>query len=542
MAKKKKPKCADDIGVIYARYSSHRQKDVSIEQQIRACKTHAADMEIRLIDTYEDRAVSGRTDKRPGFQRMMRDAENGLFRYVIAWKSNRIGRNMLEAMMNEARLQECGVKVLYVEEDFDDSAAGRFALRTMMNVNQFYSENMAEDIRRGIRDNALNCKVTNGSLPFGYRVSPDKHWELDPPKDAYVREIFERVARGDALIDIARNFNARGIRTTRGKEWAKASFGRLLHNERYTGVYIYDDVRIEGGVPRIVSDELFWKVQEVMKHKKNPRGNRHRAASIQYLLTGKLRCGHCGSLMTGLSGTSKTGVLHHYYVCQKKRTEHACDKKNVRRDSIEIAVARAIQTHVLTDEVIEWIADSTVAHYDKRIEQSHLRELEAQYKDTQKRLKNLLNTIETGGGSKTTMGRVRELEQEEADLLHQVAAARAEIIDIDRETIIEGLNMYKGGDILDPEYREELFNTFLIAVYVYDDTLKLVFSFTGDKNNIVIPFELESPPEGSPSGSVEKVRLPIKYGSPSTDKRTQSVIFMLDELFILVCPLETAAK
>ncbi len=81
-----------------------------------------------------------------------------------------MGRNMLEALINEARLQDLGVRVLYVEEDFDDTAAGRFAARSMMNVNQFYSENMAEDIKRGLYDNAANCMVANGHLPYGYKA------------------------------------------------------------------------------------------------------------------------------------------------------------------------------------------------------------------------------------------------------------------------------------------------------------------------------------------------------------------------------------
>ena len=140
----------EEPGVLYGRYSSHNQKDISVEQQFEKGYELAAEYGIRIIDTYADRAVSGRTDKRRDFQRMMTDAAKGKFRYVIAWKSNRMGRNMLEALINEARLQDLGVRVLYVEEDFDDTAAGRFAARSMMNVNQFYSENMAEDIKRGL--------------------------------------------------------------------------------------------------------------------------------------------------------------------------------------------------------------------------------------------------------------------------------------------------------------------------------------------------------------------------------------------------------
>lgn len=281
----KEKSIADSDGVIYARYSSHAQKDASIEQQVKECMEFAQNEGIRITATYADRAVSGKTDRRADFQRMMRDAEKGKFRYVIAWKSNRMGRNMLQAMMNEAKLNELGVRVLYTEEDFDDTAAGRFALRSMMNVNQFYSENMAEDIKRGLLDNAENCKVTNGGLPLGYKRGDDGRYEIDSPKDAIVREIFSRVACGEAFIDIARDLNARGIKTSRGREWGKCSFHTILKNERYTGVYIYDTVRIEGGVPQIISKELFYKVQEVLKMQKVKRKH---TTHGDYLLTGKL--------------------------------------------------------------------------------------------------------------------------------------------------------------------------------------------------------------------------------------------------------------
>ena len=98
----------EEPGVLYGRYSSHNQKDISVEQQFEKGYELAAEYGIRIIDTYADRAVSGRTDKRRDFQRMMTDAAKGKFRYVIAWKSNRMGRNMLEALINEARRSLCG--------------------------------------------------------------------------------------------------------------------------------------------------------------------------------------------------------------------------------------------------------------------------------------------------------------------------------------------------------------------------------------------------------------------------------------------------
>lgn len=146
----------------------------------------------------------------PSFQRLLRDAEKGYFDCVLAWKSNRMGRNMLQAMTNEARLKDWGVRTFYAEEDFDDTAAGRFALRNMMNVNQFYSENMAEDITRGMMDNASKC-LSNGALPLGYKAGENGRIVLDKAQAAVVQEIYTRVACREPFVDIAADLN-RGIK------------------------------------------------------------------------------------------------------------------------------------------------------------------------------------------------------------------------------------------------------------------------------------------------------------------------------------------
>ena len=143
---------------------------------------------------------------------------------------------MLQAMMNEARLNDLGVRVLYTEEDFDNTAAGRFALRSMMNVNQFYSENMAEDIRRGLMDNAMQCKVTNGTLPFGYKKDENLHYVLDPPNDEIVREIFGRVACGEPFVSIAEDLPRRENKPRRpvGEEQLpRAALERALYRRIY---------------------------------------------------------------------------------------------------------------------------------------------------------------------------------------------------------------------------------------------------------------------------------------------------------------------
>ena len=482
----KKAATASGVGIVYARYSSHNQKDASIEQQVEKARAYAAEIGIPISEVYADRAISGKTDRRPNFQRMMRDAEQRKFSFVIAWKSNRMGRNMLQAMVNEARLNDLGIRCLYVEEDFDDSAAGRFALRSMMNVNQFYSENMAEDIRRGMMDNAANCKVTNGHIPFGYKKTPDLHYALDEPRAAVVREIFRRVARGEQYADIARDLNDRGLRTSYGKPFGRTSLQKIIHNERYRGIYIYDTVRIENGIPRIVDDDLYFRVQEAVKMKKNPEGAVRNYGD--YLLTGRIFCGHCKRPMIGVSGTSKNRSVHNHYKCQGRHSHSGCKKKNVRRDDVEFAVAKYLYEYALRDDVVEWIADWTVEHFRRKAESSDLPLMQEELATTDKALQNIMAAIEKGIFNDTTQTRMVELEGEREILKSRIAAAQAEIITVPRETIVKGLQKMKGGDIENKEFQRKLFDMFLKAVYIYDDTMKLVFRFSFEgKDSTTVP-------------------------------------------------------
>ena len=512
MARKKKQINGD--AVIYARYSSHNQRDVSIEQQIEACRKHAARLGLTVIATYEDHAISGKTDRRPAFQKMMSDAESGKFGYVLSWKSNRMGRNMMQAMINEARLMDCGVKIYYTEEDFDDSAAGRFALRNMMNVNQFYSENMAEDISRGLMDNAKKC-LANGKQPFGYKRAPDGKVVIDEPAAAIVREIYQRVANYEPYMDIARDLNLRGVKTGRNGEWNKCSFHGLCSNERYRGIYIYNDIRVEGGIPRIIDDRLWFQVQEAVKMKKNTTNGKHRTGSADYLLTGKLRCGNCGSYMTGMSGTSASGDIYNYYVCQKRRVDHSCNKRHVRQDVIELAVAQAIKMYCLTDEIIEWIADKTVAYWEDYDRKLQIDVIENELAATQSSIDNIMKAIEAGIITDSTKSRLMKLDAEKVKLNNKLAAAKAELVHVDKNRLIASLLLYRNGDVQDKKFQADLFTTFLSVVYLYDDNrAKLVFNFCGDKAPTEISLDIGEKDIDDSSFSDKKMF--VKNLKPST--------------------------
>lgn len=463
--------------VIYARFSSHNQREESIEQQVAECKLFAQQNGLEIIEVYSDSAITGKTEKRTQFQRLQRDAKKGKFSYLIAYKSNRIARNMLLALKFEDEMEKLGVKVLYAKEEFGNNAAGRFALRTMMNVNQFYSENMAEDIRRGMEDNALKCKV-NGPCPFGYQAGDDGKFQINEDEAVIVQEIFSKVACGEPFVNIAASINQRGIKTSKGGEWGRNSFHRLLKNEKYIGVYEFGNIRVEDGIPPIISKELFYKVQRKLTEKKNPQG-KHRENG-DYLLTGKLYCGECGSHMVGLSGTAKSGSLHYYYGCNKKRLEKNCSKKNVRREYIETEVAKAIKTYILQDEVVEWIADMVDKYQKQNKHNSELALLETQLSDINKSIGNLLTAIEQGIITNSTKQRLMELEDEQSKLNSQITLIKADTIEVSKDHVIAWLEAFRNGDIEDKKYQAELFKSFLKSVYLYDDgNCKIVFDLFG---------------------------------------------------------------
>ena len=471
--------------MIYARYSSNNQREASIEQQVEWCTALAGRYELNLIDTYADKAISGRSDNRPSFQRMMRDAKQGKFDYVLAWKSSRMGRNMLEAMINDTTLRDEGVTTIYVEEDFEDNAAGRFALRNMMNVNQFYSEALAEDVKRGMMDNAKKCMV-NGKISFGFRKGSDGRYEIIPEEAEIIREIFYRIIDGWQQRDILDDLNLRGIRTHSGGEWQRQSFGTLLRNEQYIGVYSFGGVRIEGGIPAILDHETFEEVQTILTTKKNPRGRKRNVED--YMLTGKLFCGNCGKPMVGICGTSRTGERHYYYLCQGKHNKSGCDKKNERKERVEQAVINAVKAIIMDDETIDWIIDGYQQFMEQARGESAVTAMEKELAETEKGIENLMKAIEMGIITDTTKARMMELEEKKKDLAARIRIESRMLMELDPDQLRFSIERFRDQNINDKAYQKELINTFIKAVYVYDDRLKIVMN-RGPNDDVEVPFE-----------------------------------------------------
>lgn len=520
----------ESSAVIYVRYSSHSQRDVSIEQQIRACRRFAERQCISIVDVYEDRALTGTNDKRPGFQKMIQDAKKGLWDYVIVYTLDRFARDRYDSAVYKRQLKDAGVKVLSAMENISDDPTGILMESLLEGLAEYYSKELSQKIRRGMSDNASKCMV-NGSLPLGFVRGPDGRYAIDEAEAEIVREVYRRVKDGDRLCEIIDDMNERGIRTKKGKAWNKSSFNKLLTNERYAGVYIYGDVRIPGGVPRIVDQKVFDAVQNRLRTKSNPRRSsapqRRRREDSVYLLTGKLFCGHCKSPMVGVSGKSQGASPYYYYSCKGKRLEHICDKKNIPRERIESFIATALRDTMLTTEAIHALADASVAYQNSQPINAEIDALEARHKEISKSITNIMAAIEAGIFTPTTRDRLSELESEKRTVSTQLSLAKEEADEqLTREEIIAMLELYQNGDVTSKDYQEALIDTFLVAAYVYDSTVRIVFNLSGKTKDVVIPFNIDDI-----SFSDTGIATPQLHQTPLYEQ-FGNIVIMVDELFV----------
>lgn len=518
--------------MIYARYSSHAQRDVSIEQQVADCEAYARQNGLEVVKVYADRALSGTSDKRPQFQRMLRDAERGRWAYVLTWKVDRFARNRYDSATYKYRLKRHGVRVIYAKESIPDGPEGILLESVLEGSAEYYSANLSQNIRRGMRYNALDCKVNNGSMPLGYCKGPDGRFAIQEAEAEVVREIFRRVAEGEPFVSIANDLNGRGIRTKRGGLWGKNSFHRLLVNETYIGVYSYSDVRVEGGVPSIVDKALFLEVSERLKTKKNPQG-RHRENG-EYLLTGKLFCGLCGAPMVGISGTGKHGELHYYYICQKRRLEHACKKANVSRDWLEREVVRATLDHVLKPEVIQWVADAVMAFQEREENSAVLVGLRDQLSQNQRETENVLKAIRAGIITASTQRLLTELEAEGSRLENAICMEEASLAHVERDFIVYWMERFRGGSVEDAAFRRKVIDSFVNAVFLWDDRIRIAFNYSGKGSAVDLALVMDAEAEAlEGAGGFVHSPLASTIGGPDEP----ATIYFVGAVFVLSLPL-----
>ena len=459
--------------VIYARYSSVGQRDVSIDDQVREIKSFAERNGYTIIHTYADKAMTGRNDKRPQFRKMIADAEKHKFQYVLVYKHDRFARNQYDAVIYKKKLKDQGIKVIAVTEPIPDGHGAMILEAIYQAMAEEYSENLSQNVKRGMNGNALKC-MANCRPPFGYRINKEtRKYEIEPKDAPVVQKIFQMAIVGTKQDDILEYVKSFGMK--RSKLWLY----NILKNERYTGVYIYGDTRIDGGMPQIISKEDFEKVRSVMKlRQKKPQLKPYR-----YLFSGIIYCGYCNALMCGESASSHTGTVYRYYTCPTYKKEKKCSKKRISADLLEKSAVSALKSIIFQESVIERLAND-VYEYMNTSKTETLATLRNRLVAVDKRLATMLDTAETTPRLPASfLERMCDLEKEKDELSERIQSEQF-VIDASLLKVEDLKEFIRGFNTADDK---ALVSTFVTRITVYDDYAILEYDASGD-NEIRVDF------------------------------------------------------
>lgn len=514
------------IAVIYARYSDSKQTEQSIEGQLKVCTKYAETHGYTIIREYIDRAQSGKTDDRTQFRKMLSDSKKQEFDVVIVYSIDRFGRNILQALLNEKNLQDNGVTILSATENFENTPSGRMQRNIHMSFAQYYSEELAQKVKRGMEINAEKGLSNGGGIPLGYKTV-NKQYVIDEQTAPIVKEIFTKYADGWSQKEICDNLNERHLKSSTGSAFNKSSLHTMLKNKKYMGIYVFGDKEIPGVIPQIIDEELFNKVQERMiLNLKNPGRAR---AKAEYLLTTKLFCGYCKSKMVGHSSNkvSKNGIIYNYYRCKNSGGSKPCKKKMVMKDYIEDLVVCECKK-LLNKENIERIAKEVVKIANSMDDQTEIKRLEGLIQQAQTGKENHMQSLRMCNDEEVRKMIFEDLSKigaEIKELEKQLEIEKARHYIMTEQQIIDHLTKLSKGDINDKSYRKTLIRLFVNKIFLYDDRYTITFN-TGDEE-VTITDKLLSEIEDSFHGDTFCIsNLRVHQEKPLNKGICQAVLFL----------------
>ena len=497
--------------VIYARYSSDNQREESIEGQIRECTAYAEKNDITMVKHYIDRAFSAKTDNRPEFQQMIKDSEKRLFDIVLVWKLDRFARNRYDSAHYEYQLERNHVKMVSATEPISDGPAGIMVKSMLTGMAEYYSAELSEKVVRGMTENVLKGKYNGGTIPIGFKVDEEKFFQVDPLKAPFVVEAFQRYNDGATMKELMNWLNDSGVTTNRNQKFTYNSIQTLLTNRRYIGENRFKDIVMPDSIPAIVDKDLFEEVQ--LKIKKNSRAPARHKAEDDYLLTTKLFCGMCGAMMFGECGTGRNKVVHHYYKCATAKRFKTCKKKTVRKEWLEDLIIAETMKLIQDDAVIDAIVAEVMELQDR--ENTTLPLLEKQMREVENGIENMLNAIQAGALTNSTKLRLEKLEAQQKELEVRIAEEKIARPRLSENQVRFWLTRFRKLDPNVKSHRETLINTFVNAVYLYDEKVLITFNYKdGTKTITFDEIAAKDAPEGNGSdlGCFAPPRTPVSNG------------------------------
>lgn len=462
--------------VIYARYSSHGQTEQSIEGQLRDCYAYAQSHDLTIVGEYIDRAISGRTDERPDFQRMITDAAKRSFACVLVWKLDRFARNRYDSAFYKAQLKKNGVRVISATESISDEPEGIILEGLLESMAEYYSANLAKHVRRGQRESILAGKFLGGTLPIGFLVE-DQHLVIDERTAPIVQEIFRMADEGITNRDIIADLTARGLMNRSGKPFTQNAILRVLRNKKYIGTLEYSGEEYEGWCPAIVDPKVFERVGKRLDQRRYaPAAGK---GGVTYSLQGKAFCGHCGAALVGDSGTGHMGELYRYYSCGARKKRGSCKKSAEKKDFLEKLVVEQTLLYVLDEERLRKIAVSVAAlNTSENSNAAQIDRMKKQLTRIDQEIGNLVDslTVCPASARDPIFAKIDVLSTQKFQI--DLDLSRLQLVDDERSAneIFAWLKEFCQGDPNDEAYRQRIIDTFVNAVYVFDDRLLIYYN------------------------------------------------------------------
>ncbi len=451
--------------VVYARYSSDNQTEQSIEGQLRVCEQYAKNNDILILDTYIDRAMTGTNDNRPDFQRMIKDSEKHEWQYILVYKIDRFSRNKYETAKYKKILKDNGVKLLSAMENIPDTPEGIILESLLEGMAEYYSAELSQKVKRGMNETRLKGNFTGGHLLYGYKVENHKVI-IDEVQAATVRYIYEQYALGTYVKDIIEHLTQNHI-YNHGKPFARNTVYSILKNEKYAGIYHFNDEIFINMFPQIVPREIYEKVRN--RTELNKYGKR--STEVTYLLRHKLKCGYCGQSINGECGTSQQGHRLYYYKCWGRKHRNGCTKSILHKQEFEDFVLNKILEILQSPKYLNTMIDNLMQIQNSETCNTLLTTLLKEQKQIQTALDNVMTAIEQGIVNNTTNKRMKDLENQLADLEKQIIIERSKSsFKLTRQEIME---YYLKALQLEPKL---LIDYLIKEIIVYDDKIEITFN------------------------------------------------------------------
>ncbi len=460
--------------VIYARYSSDKQTEQSIEGQLHVCYDYAKRNDIVVLDTYIDRAMTGTNDNRTAFQRMLHDSNKRAWDYVLVYKLDRFSRNKYEMATHKRTLRDNGIKLISCMENIPDTPEGIILESLLEGMAEYYSAELSQKVRRGMNETRHKGNSTGGRILFGYRTKA-KRIVIQEDEAEVVRWMFNECASGKLVKTIYQELNEKGI-LHNGKPFRRSTVYDMFSNEKYIGIYRHGNEVFTNIYPRIVPQEIF----EIVKSKIDSNKNGKHIPDIVYLLKNKVRCGYCGKRVSSDAGTSGNGIVMRYYKCTGKRApkELKCSLNPIRKETLENLVLETTLEVFATPDNISLFADQVMELYNKaNNDNSVLNLLKADYNQIEKAISNILDCMEQGMATESTKQRLMELENRRSALSESILIEQSkERAKLTRDDIIKHVvtTLRKSP--------RQLLDLLIKEVRLYNDKIEIDFHFVDNKS------------------------------------------------------------